>query len=233
MLRDPSLCKEHYKKVMKLFRLFAAGTILAATASVLPAQAQGQRQTTTATTTRQTTNAATTTNAASSAVISEAKVAIIDTSAFGDAQNGIKRFADSMNRVNGEFQQTETQLKALTERYRALVKQVTDLQGSNMVDQRSLTQKTDEAEAMKRDLERKTQDAQIAYQKRLQEVLAPLQEDIGKALDTFAKARSITIIIDASRVPLLYAVDSIDITREFIADYNRTHPATAAATTNR
>jgi hypothetical protein len=30
-------------------------------------------------------------------------------------------------------------------------------------------------------------------------------------------------------VPLVYADDSIDITKDFIADYNKTHPATRPA----
>ena len=52
---------------------------------------------------------------------------------------------------------------------------------------------------------------------------------MGKALDTYAKARSITMVIDGSQVPILYAVVSMDITRAFISDYNVKNPATAQA----
>jgi len=58
-----------------------------------------------------------------------------------------------------------------------------------------------------------------------------LQTEIGNALETFAKARGINVIIDAAQVPLLYAAESIDITRAFITDFNSKNPVTAATTT--
>ena len=64
-----------------------------------------------------------------------------------------------------------------------------------------------------------------------QEIFLPLQQDIGKALEAFAKARGITVIVDGSQVPVVYAADSIDITKAFIADFNSKNPATASVTT--
>ena len=64
--------------------------------------------------------------------------------------------------------------------------------------------------------------------KRRQEIFTPLQQDIGKALEAFAKARGITVIVDGSQVPVVYAADSIDITRAFINDFNSKNPATAS-----
>jgi len=58
----------------------------------------------------------------------------------------------------------------------------------------------------------------------------PLQEEIAKALEVFAKARGITAIIDAAQVPLLYAAENIDITRAFITEFNSKNPATAVTT---
>jgi Skp family chaperone for outer membrane proteins len=81
---------------------------------------------------------------------------------------------------------------------------------------------------LKKDTQRKAEDAQAAYNRRRQELFMPLQEEIGKALEVFAKARGINVIIDGAQVPLLYAADSIDITRAFIADFNSKNPATAA-----
>jgi hypothetical protein len=59
-------------------------------------------------------------------------------------------------------------------------------------------------------------------------VLDPLQKDIGTALTAYAQSRGINLLIDANRVPIVYAAASLDITKDFIADYNRTHPAGAA-----
>jgi hypothetical protein len=37
-------------------------------------------------------------------------------------------------------------------------------------------------------------------------------------------------VIDGSRVPVVYAADSLDITRAFINEFNSKNPATAAVT---
>jgi Skp family chaperone for outer membrane proteins len=55
-----------------------------------------------------------------------------------------------------------------------------------------------------------------------------LQQDISNALQAFAQARGIAIVIDVNRVPVIYAAESLDITKDFIAEYNRTHPAASA-----
>jgi hypothetical protein len=55
------------------------------------------------------------------------------------------------------------------------------------------------------EFKRKGEDAEAAYSKRRQEIFTPLQQDIGKALEAFAKARGITVIVDGSQVPVVYA----------------------------
>ena len=82
---------------------------------------------------------------------------------------------------------------------------------------------------MKRDFQRKGEDAQAAYQKRLQEVIGPVYEEIGKALDVYAKAHGITLILDVTKVQgIVSASDSLDITKAFITEFNSKNPATAA-----
>ena len=84
---------------------------------------------------------------------------------------------------------------------------------------------------MKKDYQREGEDAQAQYQKRRVELFTPLQEDVGKALDAYAKAHGISLIIDGSQVPILYAAESVDITKAFIIEYNSKNPATASVTT--
>ena len=91
--------------------------------------------------------------------------------------------------------------------------------------------KIDQLDQLKKDTQRKAEDAQAAYNRRRQELFTPLQEEIGKALEVFAKARGINVIIDGAQVPLLYAADSIDITRAFITDFNSKNPVTATTAT--
>jgi hypothetical protein len=59
----------------------------------------------------------------------------------------------------------------------------------------------------------------------------PVYQDIGQALQAFAKARGLTVIFDVSKMQGVVMVvnDSVDITGAFIADYNTRNPSTTAA----
>lgn len=161
------------------------------------------------------------------------KMAVIDTDAFLDPKNGITKFNIALTKLNGEFQKVKDDIAQMQTRGQQLQDEITKLQAApagTPIDQRSLQAKIDQLDQLKKDIQRKGEDAQAAYNKRRQELFAPLQQEVGNALEVFAKARGINVIIDASQVPLLYAAESIDITRAFIIDFNSKNPATASTT---
>ena len=168
------------------------------------------------------------TAAQSTGAVPDSKMALIYSEAFLDPKAGIARFANLMGTLNREFQPRQTELNGLQTRIAALTKEISDTQA--VADPKAIQQKTDQLEQLKKDYQRKGEDAEAAYNRRRTEIFAPLQEDIGKALEVFAKARGITVIVDASQVPMVYASDSIDITRAFISDFNSKNPATALVT---
>ena len=136
-------------------------------------------------------------------------------------------------KLNGEFQKVKDEITQMQTRGQALEAEITKLREAPQgtpIDQRSLQAKIDQLEQLKKDIQRKGEDAQASYNRRRQELFTPLQDEIGKALEVFAKARGINVIIDGAQVPLLYAAESIDITRAFIADFNSKNPVTAATT---
>jgi Skp family chaperone for outer membrane proteins len=168
--------------------------------------------------------------ASSSGQMPETKLAVIFTDAFLDQKDGIGKIKTIAANLEREFQPRQTELQGLQQRLKTATDEIAKLQGGGApVDARSLQAKIDAAETMKKDLQRKAEDAQAAYNKRRDEVLAPLQEDIGRALEAYAKQRGISVLIDASRVPLIYAADALDITRAFITEYNSKNPSTASA----
>ena len=162
------------------------------------------------------------------------KMAVISSDAFLDPKTGIAKFNNAVNKLNGEFQKTKDDLTQMQNRGSSLESEINKLQNApegTPIDQRSLQAKIDQLEQLKKDIQRKGEDAQAAYNKRRQEIFAPLQDEIGKALEVFAKARGINVIIDAAQVPLLFADEKIDITRAFITDFNSKNPVTAASST--
>ena len=162
------------------------------------------------------------------------KMAIIYTDLFLDQKTGIAKFNSVVTKLNGEFQKTKDELTQMQTRAQTLETEITKLREAPEgapINQQALQAKIDQLEQLKKDIQRKGEDAQAAYNRRRQELFTPLQDEIGKALEAFAKARGINVIIDAASVPLLYAADSIDITRAFITDFNSKNPVTAATTT--
>ena len=162
------------------------------------------------------------------------KMAVIYTDLFLEPKTGIAKFNNVLAKLNGEFQKLKDEIQAMQTRAQQLEDEIGKLQNApagTPIDQRSLQAKIDQLEQLKKDIQRKGEDAQAAYNRRRQELFSPLQDEIGKALEAFAKARGINVIIDAAQVPLLYAADSIDITRAFITEFNSKNPVTAATTT--
>lgn len=159
-------------------------------------------------------------------------MAVIDTNEFLDPKTGIAKFTNAVNRLNSEFQKTKDEITAMQTRAQALETEINKLQGApagTPIDQRSLQTKIDQLDQLKKDIQRKAEDGQAAYNKRRQDIFTPLQDEVGRALEAFAKARGINVIVDAAQVPLLYVADTVDITRAFITEFNSKNPATASA----
>src|SRR5215212_6725134 len=154
-----------------------------------------------------------------------ANIGIIDSSAFSTDKAGINRVMNAMQQLDAKFQPLRAELRNMRERLNTMR---ADLQKKGGIqDARTTAQQSDEADRLEVQIKRKAEDAQVSYQKESLAVLEPLQKDIAGALSTYAQAKGLTLVIDANRVPILYAASSLDITSDFIADYNRTHPAGA------
>lgn len=160
-------------------------------------------------------------------------MAVVYTDMFLDSKTGIAKFNVTVTKLNAEFQKLKDELTQMETRRGALEEELNKLRQApegTPIDQRSLQAKIDQLEQLKKDIQRKAEDAQGSYNRRRQELFGPLQDEVGKALEAFAKARGINVIIDGAQVPLLYAAESIDITRAFITEFNSKNPATASAT---
>ena len=159
----------------------------------------------------------------------ETKIALVNTDEFADEKTGITRLVAAMKRVDGEFQPRRTELQTLQQQIEKATADLTKAQP--LQDARVSQQQADKIEGMKTEFKRKGEDAQAAYQKKLQDVLGPIYDDIGKALDTYAKAHGITLILDVTKIQgILSASESLDITRPFITEFNSKNPATSSLT---
>jgi len=205
---------------MKIYRLIAAAFVTAIALSPTFAQQQRPAQ-----------PAAPAPATASQANIPESKVALINTEAFADEKQGIVRIVTAMKRVESEFQPRRTELQQLQQKVNQLTEDINKT--TPIAAPQEIQRKQDTLDQAKKDAQRKGEDAQTAYNKRMQEVLGPVYEDLGKALDTFAKARGVTLLLDVSKIgPAILNTppEAMDVTRAFITEFNTKFPATASVT---
>lgn len=164
---------------------------------------------------------------AQTGTLPETKIALVDTDEFLNEKTGITRLVTAAKKVEGEFQIRRNELQTLQQQ---ITKATDDLAKVANVQSPAVSQQQQEKiDQMKKDYQRKGEDAQAAYQKRLQEMLGPVYDEIGKALDTFAKSHGITLILDVTKIQgIVSASESLDITKPFINEFNSKNPATAS-----
>ncbi len=197
-------------RLLAAFAFVLAATFVSASAQTKPAATPAQQPA-----------------APQSGTIPDSKIAWIYSEAFQDPKTGIARLNALANTLNREFQPLQTELTQLQTRAQQLNDDIEKTK--NVADPKTLQTKADQLAQLQVDIKRKQEDAQAKLEKRQGEIFGPLEQDIDAALKAYAKAHGISVIIDRSRVPLVYAADSIDITRVFINEFNSKNPATASA----
>jgi outer membrane protein len=152
------------------------------------------------------------------------KVAVIDTDMFSDEKAGIKRLLAAFQQLDARFKPQRDEIAGMITRYEALAKEVNS--PAPGVTQQQLAAKAEQAQTLQTDIKRKQEDARVAYTKQAQTITQPVQQAIYNALEAFAKARGIDILLDASksRDSMLVLNNAVNITTAFIADYNAKNP---------
>jgi len=215
---------------MKIIRAIAAIAFFAAiTAASVGAQPKPSNTPAPTQTKPATTTATPASGGSATGNVPETKLALVDTDAFLDEKAGITKLVAAAKKVESEFQPRRAELQTLQTQVDKLT---ADLQKASPVQDPKVSQQQQDAiDLKKRDITRKTEDAQREYQKRLQDLLGPVYDDIGKALDAFAKAHGITLILDVTKIQGIVSADgSLDITKAFITEFNSKNPVTASLT---
>jgi len=160
---------------------------------------------------------------ASAAPVPVTKIALVDTTLFGDEKAGINRYVSALKGVQATFQPRLNELNNLQNQIKALADEINKLSANPVVD---VKPKQDEGERLQRDLKYKKEQFDADFEKALTQAAAPVSADIGKALDQYAAQHGLTMILDISKLlPALLTVNpATDITQAFIADYNSKHP---------
>src|SRR6266853_3421994 len=171
------------------------------------------------------------TPAATNAPVPDSKIALIDTSMFGDEKNGIFRYVDAAKSVQAEFKPRTDELQSIQTRLNTLATEIQTLMKAPVPDQKTIQAKQQQGQSLETEGKTKKDRLDEDISKRYEQILAPISRQIGTALDQFAAQRGVTMTLDASKIQaaILTAVPALDLTQAFINDFNSKNPRTGAA----
>ena len=136
--------------------------------------------------------------------------------AFGQTNEFQRNFADLQKKYDPKRQQ----LKALNDEVENLTKQL-QAQGDKLSD----AERANRAKVIddkKKQLQRDGDDASNDFQNEMQEMYTGLASKVYDVLSTYAQQHGYTLVLDVAQqqTPVLYAVDSTNITKPIIDAYN-------------
>ncbi|HXG86629.1 MAG TPA: OmpH family outer membrane protein [Pyrinomonadaceae bacterium] len=171
-----------------------------------------------------------------------AKIVVIDTGAFANEKaGGITKYVNAMKSLDTEFTPVQTDLQNTATRIQTLQKEIQTLQdqaagGKVPVDPKTAQAKVDSFQLLQTDFKRKQEDAKVKFERRQDQIMGPVMQDIFKAMQDFAKLKGYDLILDAVKLDaqqmiLAFIPSKLDVTKEFITFYNGRGAGTASAAT--
>ena len=165
--------------------------------------------------------------------VPQSRIALIDTTAFGDEKNGIYRYVDAARAVQNEFKTRTDEIQNLGNRINALGNEIDALMKVTPVDQKTVQAKQQQGQILQAEFNTKKAKLDEDVGKRYEQVVLPISNQIGAAMDQFATQRGITMTLDLSKLipAILTAIPAIDLTQVFINDFNSKNPRTTTPVT--
>jgi outer membrane protein len=158
------------------------------------------------------------------------RIAVIDSRFFRGTDEkgtgGIARYITAARQLESQFQPQIKDLEGMQTRLNTIAENIRKTAAVAKPD--DIEKQRQQAADLEVQIKRKSEDLERAVNARQEEVMRPIEQDVFNAITAFATQRGYTMVIDIARVPVLFVADQIDITKDFIAEYNRTRPATAS-----
>lgn len=155
------------------------------------------------------------------------KIAVI---AFQAAVAQTNEFQRNYADLEKKFTPKRDQLKAMNDQIEAQTKQLQTSAATLSESERA--SKAADIETKKKQLQRDAEDAQNDFQQEMQDMFKGVASKVYETMTSYAKDQGYSVVLDASEQenPVLYAVDSINITKPVLDAYNQKSgiPAPAA-----
>ena len=163
-----------------------------------------------------------------------AKIGWLDTGAFADEKaGGITKYINALKALEVEMKPRVVELQGIQTRMKTISDDLAKMQSNPAipVDQKVFAAKQEEGQKLQREGEFKKKEYDATVDSRSAQLLGPIQSDISKAIQDYAKDRGYTVILDIDKLGqagVILALDgSADVTKDFITFYNARPGSTA------
>ena len=158
----------------------------------------------------------------------DGKIAVINTGAFAEKILELKSKADVVNK------QYEPRFKALQAKKTQIDTLEADIQKQQSVAaQDKLQTMRDQYQTLSTNFKRRGEDLQNEYNREAETAIRPVRDKLRDFVTSYASKRNIVLILDlpgsSQAGTIAYLNPAIDITDDFIAEYNRANPVPGAA----
>lgn len=168
------------------------------------------------------------TQAGVAGVLPDGKVAVINTAVF---QEKIGELRQKYEQVNNQFQDRYKELQDLDTRVKQVESDITTKGPALTPDK--VQEMREQIDVMRKQGQRKLEDFNTDISKALDNHTKPVRDKLGQFIQNYASQRGIILII---RLPeayqtgtLAFAAASVDITDDFINEYNKANPVPVSA----
>jgi outer membrane protein len=156
------------------------------------------------------------------------KIAVINTAAF---QEQVGEFRSKLEALNKQFEPRIKELDQLGGRIQSLETTI-KTQGPTL-SAAKIAELSEQVDNLKREYQRKSEDLQADGGKARDLALQPISEKLEKFAQQYTAQKGITVLIDVANSlnagVLLWYDPRLDITEDFIKEYNKANPVPGAA----
>jgi len=130
-----------------------------------------------------------------------------------DGQVAVKELQDRFNPKQKQLQDLQSEIQSLQQQLQ---------RGSNIMGEEALRKLRQDIDDKQRALQRDSEDAQMEFDQQQQRVFAGISQKMQNVIDKYAREQGYVLIVDVSspQSNVLYASNSIDITKEVIAAFD-------------
>ena len=162
-------------------------------------------------------------------LLPKGKVAVINTTLF---QTEVEEFKAKVDSLNRQFEPRVKEVQSLSDKITALENTLKSQSG--VLAPAKVAEMTENLESMKREYKRKGEDLEADAGRARDKAFEPITGKLGKFAEDYTGKRGIVMLVDVANAiqsgVVVWFDPRSDITKDFIAEYNKANPvATPAA----